>query len=90
MHGDNKIDYFANASVAIMENISQDGSFKFKPAKYLIHKKLNQPLSFGHHSCSPEIIEDNNEYFLVIGAEDGHLYKFISRNSVFKEEKRRI
>lgn len=76
MYGDQKAEYFANASIAIMENISQDGEFVFKPAHYLIHKKFNQPLGFGHHCCSPEIVEIDKERFLVVGAEDGHLYKF--------------
>ncbi|MHA1339985.1 MAG: hypothetical protein ACTSRZ_18975 [Promethearchaeota archaeon] len=57
-------------------NISDFSQFRFKPPRYLIHKSLKKPLYFGHHSCAPEIIQKDSNYFLLVGAENGQMYYF--------------
>jgi hypothetical protein len=67
---------FPHASIAVMKNVGTESDFILLPPRYLIHKQLKEPVSFGSHCCSPEVIHKGNDTFLFVGCEDGHIYKF--------------
>ena len=67
---------FKRATIAIAKNVGTIDEPVFELPTYIKHKSTNEPLYFGHHSCAPEAYRWEDKVYLLVGAEDGHIYRF--------------
>lgn len=64
------------ATVAVLENAGTRAEPLFQPPRYLRFTATGRVPDFGHHSCAPTTCRVAGDLYLIVGAEDGQLYRF--------------
>jgi hypothetical protein len=67
---------FPHATVAVLKNYGTNSNLILDSPKFIKLKESGLPMDLGHHSVAPEAYIYNNETFLLIGTENGCIYKF--------------